>query len=106
MACAKPFRERAHTRCIYCDGTTGWPQGFNNGSTTIATVPRDCSIDDDGDGWADVDDNCPLVANPQQEDADGDNVGDVCDNCVITPSTDQLDIDENGGGDLCAALGC
>ena len=64
------------------------------------------TFDDDGDGWADVDDNCPLVANPQQEDADGDNVGDVCDNCLITPNTDQLDIDENGVGDLCAALGC
>ena len=63
-------------------------------------------IDDDGDGWADVDDNCPLVANPQQEDADGDNVGDVCDNCLITPNTDQLDADENGVGDLCTALGC
>ena len=63
-------------------------------------------IDDDGDGWADVDDNCPLVANPQQEDADGDNVGNVCDNCLITPNTDQLDADENGVGDLCTALGC
>ena len=90
----------------YCEGTTGWPQGFNNGSTIIVTEPVNCPIDGDGDGSADVDDNCPLVANPQQEDADGDNVGDVCDNCLITPNTDQLDIDENGVGDLCAALGC
>jgi len=94
------------TTITYCNGTTGWPQGFNNGSTTIVTEPVNCPIDGDGDGWADVDDNCPLVANPQQEDADGDNVGDVCDNCLITPNTDQLDIDENGVGDLCAALGC
>ena len=90
----------------YCEGTTGWPQGFNNGSTIIVTEPVNCPIDGDGDGSADVDDNCPLVSNPQQEDADGDNVGDVCDNCLITPNTDQLDIDENGVGDLCAALGC
>ena len=90
----------------YCEGTTGWPQGFNNGSTIIVTEPVNCPIDGDGDGSADVDDNCPLVANPQQEDFDGDNVGDVCDNCLITPNTDQLDIDENGVGDLCAALGC
>ena len=90
----------------YCEGTTGWPQGFNNGSTIIVTEPVNCPIDGDGDGSADVDDNCPLVSNPQQEDADGDNVGDVCDNCLITPNTDQLDADENGVGDLCTALGC
>jgi hypothetical protein len=90
----------------YCEGTTGWPQGFNNGSTIIVTEPVNCPIDGDGDGSADVDDNCPLVSNPQQEDTDGDNVGDVCDNCLITPNTDQLDIDENGVGDLCTALGC
>jgi hypothetical protein len=63
-------------------------------------------IDDDSDGWADVDDNCSLVANPQQEDADGDSVGNVCDNCVLTPNTDQLDADEDGVGDLCTAIGC
>ncbi len=94
------------TTITYCEGTTGWPQGFNNGSTIIVTEPVNCPIDGDGDGSADVDDNCPLVANPQQEDADGDNVGDVCDNCVITPNTDQLDIDEDGVGDLCTAIGC
>ena len=27
----------------YCEGTTGWPQGFNNGSTIIVTTPIDCS---------------------------------------------------------------
>ena len=27
----------------YCDGTTGWPQGFNNGSTIIVTTPIACS---------------------------------------------------------------
>jgi hypothetical protein len=43
VACAKPFRERAHTRCTYCDGTTGWPQGFNNGSTTITSTAVNCS---------------------------------------------------------------
>jgi hypothetical protein len=94
------------TTITYCDGTTGWPQGFSNGSTIIVTTPIACPIDGDGDGSADLDDNCPLVANPQQEDADGDNVGDVCDNCVITPNTDQLDIDEDGVGDLCTAIGC
>jgi predicted DNA-binding protein len=27
----------------YCEGTSGWPQGFNNGSTTIVTTEMPCS---------------------------------------------------------------
>ena len=27
----------------YCEGTTGWPQGFSNGSTIITSTPVDCS---------------------------------------------------------------
>jgi titin len=27
----------------YCNGTTGWPQGFNNGSTIVVTEPVNCS---------------------------------------------------------------
>ncbi len=32
------------TTITYCEGTTGWPQGFNNGSTTIVTEPVNCSV--------------------------------------------------------------
>ena len=35
--------------------------------------------DDDADGVGDFIDNCPLVANPGQEDYDHDSVGNVCD---------------------------
>ncbi len=35
--------------------------------------------DEDGDGIADLIDNCPHVANTDQADMDGDGVGDVCD---------------------------
>lgn len=41
--------------------------------------------DGDGDGVFDDDDNCPLVANPDQADADGDGIGDLCDRNAFAP---------------------
>ncbi|PKN24848.1 MAG: hypothetical protein CVU65_10525 [Deltaproteobacteria bacterium HGW-Deltaproteobacteria-22] len=37
------------------------------------------SLDTDLDGILDTADNCPAIANPNQEDADGDKIGDPCD---------------------------
>ena len=57
----------------------------------------DCvDSDDDGDAVADLVDNCPVTANPEQTDADGDGKGDACD----------ADKDEDGDPDLtdCAPL--
>lgn len=57
-----------------------------------------------------VQDNCPLVPNPGQENADHvetedgrniDNVGDACDNCPTIANPDQKDSDKDGMGDLC-----
>jgi cysteine-rich repeat protein len=42
--------------------------------------------DDDGDGVADVDDNCPLAFNPGQSDHDRQGVGDACDPAYIFSS--------------------
>ncbi|MGX9727739.1 MAG: FG-GAP repeat protein [Candidatus Electronema sp. VV] len=39
--------------------------------------------DTDGDGIADATDNCPLIANADQQDTDGDGIGDVCDAAAV-----------------------
>ncbi len=55
----------------------------------------------DGDGVADVSDNCLGLFNPSQLDGDGDDVGDLCDNCSTVANPGQADADGDGVGDLC-----
>lgn len=91
---------------------------------------QDSPDDTDGDGITDSEDNCPLVANPDQFDADGNGYGDACetnefpltpcinpyfntldrdgdgfpdrrDYCPSTPSADNRDSDGDGVGDAC-----
>ncbi len=57
--------------------------------------------DNDGDGVGNVCDNCPARANPNQADGDGDGAGDVCDNCPLDGNTSQSDVDADGFGDVC-----
>ena len=52
----------------------GRANGFDP-APTVAGAPGD----EDQDGTADEQDNCPFVANPGQADLDQDNVGDACD---------------------------
>lgn len=63
-------------------------------------------FDDDEDGLINMDDNCPDIANPDQQDVDEDWVGDVCDNCPRVPNRDQADGDGDGVGDPCDRLFC
>ncbi len=67
--------------------------------------PRSASLfaDADLDLIADTADNCPVTANPGQEDGDSDGVGDACDNCNLVANADQRDTDQDGYGNVCDA---
>ena len=51
-------------------------------------------LDSDGDGIADSEDNCPVIANPDQADANEDGVGDACDTVSDTDGDGLSDADE------------
>ena len=74
------------------------PNGGSIHSTDGAIV---APPDRDGDGITDAADNCPSIANPQQEDADEDGVGDACD---PTPVHD-LAVSAVRAGDVSLRLG-
>ena len=103
-----------------CDGTAD--DGF---ADLDEDEVADCvDGDDDGDGVADGDDNCPLTANEDQADGDQDGFGDSCDfgcfisevegweedcdglpddldNCPVDANPEQADSDQDGLGDAC-----
>jgi hypothetical protein len=64
-------------------------------------TPDSCDSDADSDGVVDGCDNCPTIANPNQDDADSDGVGDACDNCPGIANPNQEDADSDGTGDAC-----
>ncbi len=59
--------------CCDCDSKVPPPGWY------FVCDPGAANPDDDGDGKVDGEDNCPLVANPGQEDFDLDLQGDACD---------------------------
>jgi hypothetical protein len=74
--------------------------------------PEDATDDGDADGYCagtgfrppmiGDHDNCPVDANPDQQDLlDGDGVGDACDNCPSVSNFSQANADGDGEGDRC-----
>lgn len=81
-------------------------------------------LDFDGDGVADIVDNCPAQPNVEQSDTDSDGIGDACDDCPDGVDSDsdgvcddidscpqdfdrtQIDIDDDGIGDICDSQRC
>ncbi|MFH0701729.1 MAG: thrombospondin type 3 repeat-containing protein [Candidatus Woesearchaeota archaeon] len=53
-------------------------------------------IDTDKDGIEDTKDNCPTVANPNQEDSDADRIGDACEISDCVDSDNGIDIHTKG----------
>ena len=61
----------------------------------------DAAPDMDGDGKPDMMDNCPDIANPEQENEDGDKFGNACDPCPGFADDTPTDSDGDGVADLC-----
>ncbi len=84
----------------------------------VFSAQVDSTVDSDGDGTTDLEDNCPSESNPSQVDLDNDGLGDTCDidddgdgvldlsdNCPANKNADQADFNEDGEGDVCETLG-
>ncbi len=52
---------------------------FNQENALLGSHDVTVPGDGDGDGWPDLCDNCPSIANASQTDGDSDGIGDVCD---------------------------
>ena len=117
-ACYSPH----YTNCtISCESGAGCPAGYTcdghlcqaNGSPACGdggTVPdafRACNVAADPTGDCDNDtirndmDNCPSVANVDQDNEDGDKWGDACDKCPPFATAADDDSDGDGVGDAC-----
>lgn len=100
--------------CATQGNTQGWDprSGTTTGDDDADGLPVVCdpdpdtfNQDQDGDGWFNRDDNCPLDANADQSDLDRDSIGDVCDATPVEPSLHQhyicliTEVDIGTGGD-------
>ena len=83
----------------------------NNVVIQHAYIAEHVNFDADNDGVSNTDDNCPNIANPQQNDTDMDLIGDVCDDDIDgdgvnneddafpNDGNETTDYDDDGTGD-------
>lgn len=106
-----------HQTCDFLDGNYNSIKRMSVSEQLIAVRKGGSKLDTDTDGIKDVNDNCPLVFNPDQTDTDGDGEGDACeqviddidldgvitsiDNCPNVYNPSQTDTDGDGLGDVC-----
>ena len=97
--------DAAHTDSTLPDSTlpdSTLPDSTLPDSTLPDAAPPDAAIPDaDGDGVADMDDNCVNTYNPNQLNSDPDGYGDECDNCPFVDNPNQNDQDGDDEGDAC-----
>lgn len=81
----------------------------DDNGTCIRSKNKLVLADRDRDGVLDADDNCLVVANPEQTDSNGDNIGDACasdfDNDGVPNDQDSCPLDHSSFAD-CGAAGC
>ncbi|MGR0480421.1 MAG: hypothetical protein ACTFAL_03210 [Candidatus Electronema sp. V4] len=73
---------------------------YYDGQLVLGEEPENLppDSDDDGDGIAALDDNCPIIANADQADADEDGLGDVCDNKAPVAKCQDIEVALDASG--------
>jgi ELWxxDGT repeat protein len=90
-----------------CSATGNLPEGYFLESSTCSSMTispgrgDSCTlindIDSDADGILESNDNCPLIANPDQSDADDDGIGDACEQNIIEQQSQVVKAFETSG---------
>jgi len=100
----------AEQRCAIGEVLTGAYVYVNNNYGDIEDIkpvctPYDVLVDEDEDGIVNRSDNCPLIANPNQEDTDNNGVGNVCEqNRIVITAGNNIETLTLSGASLMAGV--